>query len=87
MAADARRMRARAAAEEQRLDKVGEVGEAGEASAQAGAGLTPGQERYLNRAMNAYARQAECGRVGRRAPAIRNALQRPVNYAYPHRGL
>ena len=49
VAADARRMRARAAAEEQRLEEAG---------AQAGAGFTPGQERYLNRAMRAYARQA-----------------------------
>ena len=49
VAADARRMRARADAEEQRL---------AEAGAQAGAGPTPGQERYLNRAMKAYTRQA-----------------------------
>ena len=53
VAAAARRMRARAAAEEQRLEEVSE------ASAQAGAGLSPGQERYLSRAMKAYARQAE----------------------------
>ncbi len=55
VAANARRMRARAAAEEQRLD---EAGEAGDVSAQAVAGITPGQERYLSRAMKAYARQA-----------------------------
>ena len=55
VAANARRLRARAAAEEQRLN---EVDEAGEVSAQVNAGLTPGQERYLNRAMRAYARQA-----------------------------
>lgn len=58
VAADARRMRARAAAEEQRLDEAGEAGQAGEVNVQAGAGLSPGQERYLNRAMKAYARQA-----------------------------
>ena len=49
VAANARRMRARAAAEEQRLEEV---------SAQANAGLSPGAERYLSRAMKAYARQA-----------------------------
>ena len=48
VAADARRMRARADAEEQRLDEAG----------QAGAGLSPGAERYLHRAMKAYAKQA-----------------------------
>lgn len=55
VAANARRLRARAAAEEQRLE---EANDASDVRTWAGAGLTPGQERYLSRAMKAYARQA-----------------------------